>query len=207
MTAIALSLGMWTVPGMAQANQPSQDAAPAGPATDAAPALIPPDQQPTKEQLAKLFEVMRLREQMQSVMKLVPAVVEQQVQSQMHEMVAKLAPGSALTPDQQAKLGQLMDKYVNKAMNVYPIEDMIADMTMVYQHHVSRTDVDAFIAFYGSPAGQHLLDAQPSITKEYMPIVMQRQQKATDDLTDQLQKDLEDFRKSIEPDTSSPTPK
>ena len=41
---------------------------------------------------------MRLREQMQSVMKLVPEVVQQQVQSQMREMVAKLAPGSNLTP-------------------------------------------------------------------------------------------------------------
>ena len=100
-----------------------------------------------------------------------------------------------------------MDKYVNKAMNVYPIEDMLADMTTVYQHHVSRTDVDAFIAFYGSPAGQHLLDAQPSITKEYMPIVMQRQQKAVDELTDQLQKDMAEFSKSIAPDASTPAPK
>ena len=43
MAAIALALGLWATSGMAQANQPSQDTAPAGPAAEATPAPIPPD--------------------------------------------------------------------------------------------------------------------------------------------------------------------
>ena len=34
-----------------------------------------------------------------------------------------------------------------------------------------------------SPAGQHLLDAQPKIAQEYMPLVMQRTQERTKTLT------------------------
>ena len=41
----------------------------------------PADQQPTKEQLAKLFEAMRVRKQMQSMLKMMPAMVQQQIES------------------------------------------------------------------------------------------------------------------------------
>jgi uncharacterized protein len=84
---------------------------------------------------------------------------------------------------------------------------MISDMTTVYQHHLSKADVDAMIAFYSSPAGQHLLNAQPAIMKEYMPIVMQRQRQATDQLTEEMQKDLENFTKSIAPSSAGPSSK
>ena len=67
---------------------------------------------------------------------------------------------------------KVMSKYVGKAMDLYPADEMLADMTAIYQRHLSKDDVDGLIAFYSSPAGQHLLDAQPVIAKEYMPMVM-----------------------------------
>lgn len=171
-----------------------------------APVTIPPEEQPTKEQLAQLFEVMRLRDQMQNLMRSIPAVVSQQVHSQMAQIMGKLAPGAALTQQQQDKLSELMNKYISRAMTVYTVDDMIADMTTVYQHHISRTDVDALIAFYSSPAGRHLLEAQPAIMKEYMPMVIARQQKATDVLTEEMSKDLDDFVKSVSAAQSTPAP-
>lgn len=204
---VALALLCFSAQGQTPADDnhpsPQNNVAESGPAS----ATIPPAEQPSKEQLAKLFEVMHLRDQMQNLMRMIPALVSQQVQSQMGQIMDKLAPGAQLTDEQQARLGELMKKYISKAMTVYTIDDMIADMTTVYQHHISRTDVDALITFYSSPAGQHLLDAQPAIMKEYMPIVMQRQQKAIGDLTDQMQKDLEDFAKSVSSSSSSPTAK
>jgi uncharacterized protein len=166
---------------------------------------IAPDQVPTKEQLARLFAAMRLRDQMQGLMNTIPAMVKAQVQSQMADIMAKLAPGAQLTDNQQAQLSALITKYVDKAANVYTIDSMISDMTTVYQHHLSKADVDAMIAFYTSPAGQHLLNAQPAIMKEYMPIVMQRQRQATDQLTEEMQKDLENFTKSIAPSSGAPS--
>ena len=179
-----------------QASQ-SPHAGSSAPASTAASPKVAPDQIPSKAQLAKLFEVMRLRDQMQGVMGMIPAMVKQQVQSQMTDIMARLAPGAQLNDEQHAQLADLITKYVRKATNVYTIDDLISDMTTVYQHHVSRSDVNAMIAFYSSPAGQHLLNAQPAIMKEYMPIVMERQRHATDELTDEMQKDLEAFTKSL----------
>ena len=76
---------------------------------------------------------------------------------------------------------------------------MISDMSGLYQRHLSRTDIDAFIAFYGSPAGQHLLDQQPAIMKEYMPMVMGRVQERTKALTDEMADDLAQLSKSMTP--------
>jgi hypothetical protein len=131
----------------------------------AAATTIPADQQPTKEQIAKLFEVMRLR---------VPSMVQQQIKSAMNQTEADLPPGTTLTPEQREKMQAVMQKYVGKAMDLYPADEMLTDMGTIYQRHLSKDDVDGMIAFYSSPAGQHLLDAQPVIAKEYMPMVMSK---------------------------------
>jgi len=47
-------------------------------------------------------------------------------------------------------------------------------MTAPYQKYLTRSDVDGIIALYSSPAGQRLLDIQPVIMQEYLPLVMQR---------------------------------
>jgi hypothetical protein len=74
-------------------------------------------------------------------------------------------------------------------------------MTPIYQRHISKQDVEAFIAFFGSSSGQHLLDQQPLIAKEYMPVVMSRVQEKTKALTDELKKDLDDLsaKEAVEP--------
>ena len=168
---------------------------------------VPPDQQATGEQLDKLFEVMRLRQQLQATMKAIPAMIQQQLHAQMDEMYAKLPGGGKPTPDQQAKLEEIMNKYIQRAATLYSPDDMMGDITAVYQRHMSKSDVDAYIAFYSSPAGQHLLDAQPKIMQEYMPVVMGRVQKASANLTNDMTKELGDFIQSSEAAAPAPTPK
>jgi len=104
----------------------------------------------------------------------VPAMIEQQIKTTMSQTEATLSAGKKLTPEQRAAMEKITNKYVGKAMDLYPPDEMVADMTVLYQQHLSRDDVDGMIAFYSSPAGQHLLDAQPVIAKEYMPLVMSR---------------------------------
>ncbi len=117
----------------------------------------------------------------------------------MDEIYKKLPAGQQPTPQQQADLERLMNQYMQKALNIYPIDEMLSDMGTIYQRHLSKTDVDALIAFYGSPAGQHLLDAQPVIMREYMPLVMQRVQKSTAELTDEMMKDAQEVIKPVAP--------
>ena len=176
-------------------------------APDAGTLTVSPDQQPTNEQLAKLFEVMRLRKQMASMTEMIPQMVQQQFHTQMQGLMAKVAPGAQITPDQQARLEAIMARYVKKAATIYTADDMIADITVIYQRHLSRDDVESYITFFNSTAGQHLLDSQPVIMKEYLPIVMQHQQAGTSQLVSEMEKEIEEFVMSLAPQkTASPKP-
>ena len=88
---------------------------------------------------------------------------------------------------------QVMAKYVGKSMDLYPTEEMLTDMITIYQRHLSKDDVDGLIAFYGSAPGQHLLDAQPVIMHEYMPMVMERMKGMNKVLADDVAKELKDY--------------
>jgi len=163
------------------------------------PSPIPLDQRPTREQLTKLFDLMRIHDQLQSFMRMMPTMMEQQVQAQAQELASKTPGGHVLTPDQQAAIDKVTKKYMQKALNIYPTEEMLDDMTEIYQRHLTRTDVDAFIAFYSSTAGQHLLNEQPAIMKEYIPIAMKRAQDRTKALTEELTKELQEINNAEQP--------
>lgn len=182
--------------------QSGQEISTTSPASTAAPAL-PPDQQATKEQIEKLFDVLRLRKQMQQMLGMMPAVVQQSFQDQMKNLSANLPPGKQLTAQDEAALEKVMNKYMQEAIGAYPVEEMLTDAIPVYQRHVSRTDADAVIAFYSSPPGQRLLDEQPAIMNEYMPIVMSHMQERTKHLTEDMAADM---RKALQQESAVPDP-
>jgi hypothetical protein len=196
--ALVLStvLGMGSLISGAQTAEPAEGTV--GGAPDQAPvSTIPVEQRATKEQLTKLFEVMRVKQQMDSVLKMMPAMVEKQMQEQMKAIRAQMPGGGEMSPKEQEAMGQFQKRIMEKALSAYPYDEMISDMTDVYQRHVSRVDADAFIAFYGSPAGQHLLDEQPAIMKEYMPMVMKRMSERSKDLTDEIVKEAAEMAKEF----------
>jgi hypothetical protein len=141
---------------------------------------------------------------MQSMRKIVPMMVQSQIQEQLKTMNSQMDPGSKLTADQRAAMDGLIRKYVEKAVNLYPVEEMIDDITLLYQEHLTREDVDAMIVFYSSPAGQHLLDAQPKIAQEYMPLVMKRAAERTKTLTAEMMKDMAALKQSSNPASGQP---
>lgn len=213
--AAAALLAISLVP-LVRAQSPAGQTSPqsqAAPATQvdqtatAAPAVVPPDQQATREQLTKLFEAMRLRKQFDSMTKTMPAIVERQVHEEMAQMTAATTGGKQLSPQQQTALDKLTAKYLQKATSLYPSEEMVEDAMAVYQRHMSRSDADAYIAFYSSPPGQHLLDAQPVIMNEYMPVVTGKVQARTRELYAEMAQDIHEFTKSQEPQAvPAPTP-
>lgn len=193
MNRIALIVGLGatlaaTLPAFGQAYSVS----PSGKLEqETTPQRIAPEDQATKEQLGRLFEAMHLKNQVEQLRALIPTMVGGQIKEQAQALNAQT--GSNLTADQRAALERLSRKYVEKAMNVYAVDEMVADMTTLYQKYLTREDVDGMIAFYTSPAGQHLLDAQPRIAKEYMPIVMQRVQERTRGLIAEMMKEAADI--------------
>jgi len=179
---MALTLAPMAAYAQAPADQPA--------AATAAP-VIPADQQPTKEQLAKLFDLMRVHQQVQSMLTAMQSMMQQQLSAQTKERAGQLG-GDSLTSDQQAAIAKIADKYMQKAFNILTIDELLDDMTAIYQRHISRSDVDALIAFYSTPAGQHLLDAQPAILKEYMPVIMQRVQERSKALGEAEAREMEE---------------
>jgi hypothetical protein len=184
---IGLALAPWAV-AQAPASQPE--------ATPAVAPAIPEDQQATREQLAKLFEVVRLREQLASVTKMMPALMQRQMQEQFKQMQKDHPEMKSMTEEQQQATAKVMGKYMEKVMNIYTSDEMIADMSSIYQKYLTRSDVDGIIAFYTSPAGQHMLDAQPMIMKESMTMAMQRVQDRIKPLIDGMTREMEDAVKS-----------
>jgi hypothetical protein len=171
---------------------------------DSTPSAIPPDQQPTKQQLAKLFEVMQVREQVGAVMQMFPAMIQQQVRQHEKEITASQPESARMTPEQQAALDKVTERYLEKAMSIYTVDEMLDDMAAIYQRHFTRADVDVYIAFYSTPAGKHLLQMTPVIMQEYMPVVMQRVQERSKALTAEMSKEITDVLKSTAPDATAP---
>jgi hypothetical protein len=84
------------------------------------------------------------------------------------------------------------------------VDEMLDDMAGIYQRHFTREDVNAYIAFYSTPAGQHLLQLTPVIVQEYMPVVMQRVQERSKTLTAEISKEIADVLRSSAPDATAP---
>lgn len=200
-TAIAIVLGAAAVGGRAQAYAVGADGKAQQERTIAA------DDQATNEQLGKLFDAMRIKDQMQQMRQIVPSMIQQQIQAAMKQTETNLPAGTKLTDEQRARMQQVMIKYVGKAMDMYPYDEMLTDMTGIYQRHLSKEDVEGLITFYGSPAGQHLLDAQPLIAREFMPIVMGKVQERSQVMTKDMVKEMAEIVPSAKPAPKTGTTK
>jgi hypothetical protein len=185
------------------AQTPTEPGAPApAPVT-----TVPADQQPTQEQLARLFELLRVREQLASVRKMIPELMQQQLAAQAKQMQIDHPGRPHLTEAQQQAVAKITGKYMERMINLYSSDEMIADMCGLYQKHLTGSDVDDLIGFYTSPAGQHLLAMQPVIMKEFMPTVMQRMQERSKPLIDEMSKEIEAICKPQTPPANKPIQK
>jgi uncharacterized protein len=159
--ALILSMAPWM-------NARAQEQA--SPST-AVPA-IPEDQRPTDAQLNRLFEAMRVNQQMAAARQAMPQLMKQQFDQQVREMEKDHPEMASMTDQQRQAVSKIMQKYMSQAMTLYTPEEAMADMRTIYQKHLSQADVEAATAFYSSPPGQHILDMVPAIMQEFIPSMM-----------------------------------
>lgn len=155
-----------------------------------AAAVVPEDQQPTDQQLNRLFDVMRIEQQMASTMKMMPQIMQQQFARQMEQMTKDHPEFSKLTPEQQQAWSKMMAKFIQDAMSLYSPDEMIADMKTIYRRHLTGSDVENLITFYSSSSGQHMLDMVPTIMQEYMPMLMSKIQGKMQPLILEMSKEM-----------------
>lgn len=204
---IVLVVATVLVSGTLTASAQDASTPPADHATVPARTISAADK-PSREQLLKLFEVMRIRAQMSDMLKMLPAALQQQLQSEEEEVQLSLMPmGGELTPDQVAARDRVTKKYITLTDSLYPVDDMLNDMVEVYERYLSREDVDGIIAFYRSEPGQHILDAQPIMAKEVMPLVQKKMEARNKDLVERYKKELNDVMGPPKIPPATPTPK
>lgn len=130
-------------------------------------------------QVDKLLEVMRARQTLDAVLP--------QVEASQRQMVAQMTAAQPLTPEQQAKLDRLLQKSmagIRRAMAWEKMEPLYRD---IYRQTFTAEDIDAMIGFYGSPAGQKLLDKMPQLMQNTMSGV----QKLLVPMMEEMQRDIE----------------
>jgi len=142
------------------------------------PLLAQSDAPATREDVLKLFDTMKIHEQMRSVM---DSVVKQQ-RAMIHETLKKRSP--QITEEDFARLDQLTANIVKDM----PVDTLLDDMIPVYEKHLSRSDVDAMNTFYASPTGQKLLREMPAMTAESMQAAGPHMQAMMEKVMDQAEK-------------------
>ena len=158
--------------------------------------VVPADQQPTDAQMAKLFEVMRIKEQLATTTRMMPLMMQQQIKQQLAEMEKQKATPQPMTDQQRQAQAEIMTRFMTKVLTLYTPDEMLADMAAVYKRHLTGADVEAVTAFYGSPAGQHMLDMNSAVVSEFMPAVMQKMQARVQPLVLEMSKEMAEVMKA-----------
>jgi hypothetical protein len=129
----------------------------------------------------KFFEVMHVREQMQTLL--------QNQQKQVNIMVTdtfnKRLPDA--TPDQRKQFESIMSDMIGGLVKDYPVDDILRDMVPVYQNHLSESDLSAIVAFYSSPVGKKILREMPAMTAEGMRVSYSRLQPKIEEVTRKME--------------------
>lgn len=183
---------------LALASSPALSQAPAQPAVQPIvahvdPVVLPVDQQATREQLFKMFEVMRTRETIQNSLKMAAEASKPQLVKTTDELIATTPIMNKMTQGEKDKYRQIMYKFSEDNMNILNIDQMMEDNIEVYQKYLTRKDVDMQIAFVSSEEGQHFLNQLPGILKESTERAMKNMGTKPIDRSNQLTKNIQEL--------------
>jgi hypothetical protein len=113
---------------------------------------------PSKEDVLRFFALMHLNERMHQLMDGMKAGMKTGAEA---ALKAKIA-------NPPVTLMQKVDAIADGVFGDMPFDEMLDAMVPIYQKHLSKSDLDAIVAFYSSPTGQKLLKEQPAMMAEGM---------------------------------------
>ena len=115
---------------------------------------------PSKEDVLKFMEVLRIRTQLVQYFD----GVGKQAKLGAEDGFKQKVPNA--TPAQMADVDQFADGLFKNM----PVDEMIDAMVPIYQKHLTKDDLDGILAFYASPVGQKLQREQPAMMQEAMQV-------------------------------------
>lgn len=168
----------------AAAGSKSHAAKPASTAKKASTGNKPAQsQQASAEQVRKLLDMLQIRDNLQITLD----AMKNQMQRGSETMLREKVPQA--TPDQLKEV----DNIVEQEFATITMDDLIHDVIPVYQRHLTRSDVEALIAFYSSPVGQKLRREEPAMMRESMEATSAGQREKIEDLLARVEVRLQQF--------------
>ena len=132
------------------------------------------------EQVDRLLQVMRAEQTL--------AAVVPQVEAAQKQMVDQVLAGQEVTPEQRQRIDALVKKSNARMADMLSWKKMQPLYRDIYRQTFSAEDMDAMIAFYGSPAGQAVLDKMPALMQHTMVAM----QKMIAPMLQDMQRDLQE---------------
>ena len=150
----------------------------------------------SKEDIQRFFEAMHTRDMVHQMTNSMMQPMHQMA----HEECQK--EKDKMPPDCEQRLSSVTDKMFSNM----PFDQMIDAMIPAYQKHFTKGDIDSFVTFYASPAGQKLLRELPAITAESMQQMMPLMRKYADSIQGELQAQAAEMAKGT-PEQKTPSRK
>jgi uncharacterized protein len=117
---------------------------------------------PTREDVLKLFDLLQITKTMDAVIN----ATKQQSMEIAEQMIRERMPN--ITAEQKKQFTGMVDDVMRQSLGAEAIQEMLAATIPVYQRHLTKSDLDAMVAFYSSPVGQKILHEQPAMVQESM---------------------------------------
>jgi hypothetical protein len=121
----------------------------------------------TRDQVMTLLDLLQVRKMMATMMDGMKQAMKQGAEQSFRERV----------PDPTPKQLEALNGMVEDALGELPMDEMVEAMVPIYRRHLSKSDVDEMIRFFGGPVGQKLLREQPQMMQEGMQAGVAVQQK------------------------------
>ena len=155
----------------------------------------------TREDVLRLFSALRLESQMDAM--------QETIRKNFEQLTMQAIPSQALanlSPARRKELDEYLKRTQERASAMYPVHEMLEDFIPVYQKNFSKEEIDAVVQFYKSPAGQTLLDKQPTMMKEGMAVLMPKLEAKMKVLMDETERDVDNMLSDRYGDGMKPHP-
>ncbi|SRR6266481_2202777 len=149
---------------------------------------------PTREQVLQLFDLLKVRQNMEVMMEGMKDAARTGAEDMLRQKVA----------EPSEKQIAMTHKIFDDVFDGLPIEEMMEAVIPVYQHHLTRSDIDALITFYSSSVGQKLLREQPAMIRESVQTGSEIARKRMNEIMIKLDRHIAEMVESDEKATKKP---
>jgi len=113
---------------------------------------------PSREQVVRFLDLMQVRARLVQVTDSMKKNMKAGAEAGLRQRLPNP------TPEQIEKV----DGFADAVFQDFPTDELVAAMVPIYQRHLTKSDLDAIVAFYDSPSGKKLLKEQPAMMSESM---------------------------------------